>query len=167
MANAPLPYLDTKPQGAADFYYAVNATFRFILQRLGEPGWVRYLGDLGRGYFEPVNRQWRTGGLDAVAAYWKAFFAAEPGAVVDVEQGKDRVEVHVRECPAIKHLRAGKREIVSQYCRHCYHLGASRAEASGLTFRLCGGNGACRHTYATPSAGLPPQKLNDIAEALS
>ncbi len=166
-ASSPLPYVDTKPQGSADFYYAVNATFRFLLQRLGPDGWRRYLEELGRGYFEPVNRQWSQGGLPAVARYWRAFFAAEPGAVVDVVEHPDRVEVQVRECPAIKHLRAGGREIVGEYCQHCYFLGAARAEAAGLTLRLSGGSGSCCHTYARRETGLAPQDLREIKEARS
>lgn len=162
---APLPYTDTKPQGAADFYYATNATFRFLLARLGPEGWARYLEDLGRDYYAPVNRQWREGGLPAVAAYWQAFFAAEPGSEVDVRELPDRVELAVRTCPAIRHLRAGKREIVREYCRHCHLLGRARAGAAGLEMRLEGGNGACRHTYALPAAGLPPQDPSAIAEA--
>ena len=71
-ATPDLPYTDTKPQGSADFYYATNATFRFLLRRLGADGWRRYLGDLGRGYFAPDNRQWQQGGLTAVARYWRA-----------------------------------------------------------------------------------------------
>lgn len=160
-----LPYTDTKPQGSADFYFATNATFRFILQRLGSDGWRRYLGDLGRNYYAPANRQWRDGGLPAVARYWRAFFAAEPGSRVDVIEQPDRVEVIVHECPAIKHLRAGGRDIVREYCQHCFHLGTARADAAGFTMRLNGGNGACRHTFAPASAGLPPQDMNDIAEA--
>ena len=162
-----LPYTDTKPQGSPDFYYAINATFRFLLQRLGGDGWRRYLAEMGRGYFEPVNRQWRLGGLPAVARYWRAFFAAEPGARVEVVEQADRVEVHVHECPAIKHLRAGGREIVREYCQHCYHLGSARAEAAGLTMRLTGGNGSCRHTFARPEAMLPPQDMREIKEARS
>ena len=160
-----LPYTDTKPQGSPDFYYAVNATFRFLLQRVGAGGWQRYLAEMGRGYFAPVNRQWSEGGLGAVARYWRAFFAAEPGAVVDVVEAADRVELHVRECPAIKHLRAGGREIVREYCQHCYYLGSARAGAAGLTMRLSGGNGSCCHTFARPGAGLPPQDMQQIKEA--
>lgn len=163
----PLPYVDTKPVGAPDFYYAINATFRFIRSRLGADAWVRYLEELGRGYYEPVNAQWRAGGLAAVARYWRAFFDAEPGAAVDVETKPDRVELVVRECPAIKHLRAGGREIVREYCQHCYHLGQARAASAGLQMRLCGGNGSCRHTYAAGDAALPPQDLAAIAEATS
>ena len=160
-----LPYVDTKPQGSADFYYAINATFRFLIARVGLDGWRRYLTEMGRGYFDPVNRQWAEGGLAAVARYWRAFFAAEPGAKVEVIEQPDRVEVCVHECPAIKHLRAGGREIVREYCRHCYFVGAARAEAAGLVMRLAGGNGSCRHTFALPSAGLAPQDMDAIAEA--
>ena len=72
-----LPYTDTKPVGSADFYFAINSTFRFILRKLGRESWIRYLQDLGREYFAPVNRQWLADGLPAVAGYWRAFFAAE------------------------------------------------------------------------------------------
>lgn len=163
--DSALPYTDTKPQGSADFYFGLNATFRFILRRLGPDGWRRYLEEMARGYFAPVNRNWREGGLPAIARYWRAFFDAEPGARVDVNEQADRVEVVVHECPAIKHLRAGGREIVREYCQHCFILGNARAEAAGFTMRLAGGNGSCRHTFATPAAALPAQLPNQIEEA--
>lgn len=163
--NPDLPYTDTKPQGSADFYYAINATFRFILKHRGHGGWVLYLEELGRGYFAPVNRQWQKGGLNAVARYWRAFFAAEPGASVEVVEQLDRVEIRVNECPAIKHLRAAGREIVREYCQHCYYLGTARAEAANLTMRLTGGNGSCRHTFVLTGAKLAPQDLKQIEEA--
>ena len=160
-----LPYQDTKPQGAADFYFATNATLRFLLGKLGREGWVRYLEDLGREYYAHVNEKWRSGGVTTVARYWRDFFAAEPGAQVEVEQKEDRVEVAVLECPLIKQLRIGQREIVKEFCQHCYFLGNARAEAAGMSMRLCGGNGSCRHTYAKLEAGLPPQDMNKIKEA--
>ena len=160
-----LPYRDTKPEGAAGFYSGINSTFRFFLQRFGEAGRQRYLAELGRNYFAPVNQQWRRGGLPAVARYWRAFFVAEPGADVTVTELPDRVEVQVKRCPAIAHLREGRRDIVRESCRHCYFLGSARAEAAGLTMRLSGGNGACVHSYARPEAALPPQDLAAIAEA--
>ena len=86
---------------------------------------------------------------------------------VEVRELPDRIEVCVHECPAIKHLRAGGREIVPEFCQHCYHLGQARAEAAGLTMRLQGGNGSCRHTFATAAAALPPQDITQIAKATS
>ncbi len=109
MANSipgSLPYTDTKPVGSADFYFAINSTFRFILHRLGRDGWIRYLTDLGTGYYAPVNTQRQQGGLSAVAGYWRAIFAAEPGGEVEVKELSDRVELHVKVCRLIKHLRA-------------------------------------------------------------
>lgn len=159
-----LPYTDTKPRGAADFYYAINATFRFIQERFGMEGWRHYLRDLGHDYFAPVNEQWRREGPEGVTRYWKAFFAAEPGADVEVRQENDRVRIEVRTCPALKHLKEGGREIVPSYCQHCHILGEARASAAGLTMRLRGGNGSCVHTYAPASAALPPQDPGEIEE---
>lgn len=162
--KSPLPYLDTKPQGAADFYFGINATFRYLVLKYGRPGWVTYLADLGRSYYAPVNAQWRDGGLPAVANYWRAFFAAEPGAEVEVEEQADRVEITVKRCPAIHHLREQGRQIVPFYCQHCYYLGATRAQESGRGFRLEGGNGSCRHCYLKDDAALPPQDMAAIKE---
>ena len=159
-----LPYTDTKPQGAADFYFAINATFRFLLKELGREGWLRFLRELGRSYFAPVNAAWRAGGLPEVARYWRDFFAAEPGGEVVVHEREGRVEIEVRRCPAIAHLRAHGREIVSCYCEHCYHLGRARAAAAGLAFRLEGGYGTCLHRYAQEETALPPQNLAAIRE---
>lgn len=158
-----LPYTDTKPQGAADFYYAINATFRHLQARFGLEGWQRYLQDLGREYYAPVNAQWRRDGLDGVARYWRAFFAAEPDADAAVSRTEHGVEIEVHVCPAIKHLRSGGRAIVETYCQHCYLLGEARAREAGLTMRLQGGNGTCVHRYAQADASLPPQDLSAIA----
>jgi hypothetical protein len=109
---SPLPYRDNKPVGAPDFYFAINATFRFILNTLGVEGLRRYWSDMGKSYFAPVTARWRDQGLKGVASYWRAFFEAEPGAAVDVVTNEDTVTLEVRVCPAIKHLRAHGREIV-------------------------------------------------------
>ncbi len=90
-----LPYLDTKPVGAAGFYTAINATFRFILGRFGKEGLLRYWEDIGSRYYRPVTERWSAGGLPAVAEYWRAFFVAEPGAEVEVQELGEHVEVKI------------------------------------------------------------------------
>jgi hypothetical protein len=154
-----LPYNDTKPQGAADFYFAINATFRFIQDRLGQQGWITYLRQLGARYFAPVNDSWRQGGLPAVAGYWRAFFAAEPGGAVEVREEAGTVVLDIGRCPAIHHLKTHAREIVPSYCEHCYHLGQARAEAAGMALRLEGGDGQCRHVYFAH----PPETPQDMS----
>jgi hypothetical protein len=160
-----LPYTDTKPVGAADFYFAINATFRFVLGRFGPEGLRRYWADLGAKYFAPVTLRWRAGGLPAVATYWRAFFAAEPGAEVEVSETKDAVILDVKTCPAIKHLRDHRREIVPCFCQHCYFIGEAMAAPAGLTVRVEGGNGSCRQAFLRRTAAPAPQDLAQITEA--
>jgi hypothetical protein len=159
---APLPYLDTKPVGAADFYLAINATFRFVLHRLGMEGLRRYWHDLGTRYYAPVSEQWKSHGLPAVASYWRAFFDAEPGADVDVTQTEDEVRLDVKTCPAIKHLRSQNREIVSCFCQHCHFVSEAIAAPAGLTVRVMGGNGSCTQHFMKQAACPEPQRLEDI-----
>lgn len=163
--SSPLPYRDTKLVGAADFYLAINATFRFILTRLGIDGLRRYWRDLGTNYYAPVREQWKTGGLPAVADYWRAFFAAEPGAEVTVDESADEVRLHVKTCPAIKHLRAQGREIVPCFCQHCHFVSEAIAAPAGLAVRVQGGNGACVQRFIKLNANPAPQRIEDILEA--
>ncbi|MBI4471264.1 MAG: hypothetical protein HY646_01255 [Acidobacteria bacterium] len=161
----PLPYRDTKPVGAADFYFAINATFRFILNRFGRDGLRRYWTDLGGDYMRPVSAAWQQHGLKGVAAYWDAFFKAEPGADAQVTQTDDRVVLDVKTCPAIAHLRRSGREIVPCFCEHCYFLGEATAAPAGFTVRIEGGNGSCRQTFYRKDAAPPPQDLGRIKQA--
>ena len=163
-SSAPLPYADTKPVGAADFYFAINATFRFILARFGIEGLRRYWREIGGGYYSPVSERWR-GGLGAVAEYWRAFFAAEPGAEVEVHASADEVRVDVKTCPAIKHLRAGGREIVPCFCQHCFYVSDTIGESAGIAMRVSGGNGACVQRFVLRTPGLAQQDLAQIEEA--
>jgi len=184
----PLPYQDTKPVGAADFYFAINATFRFIRETLGVAALHAYWGDLGREYMGLVSQRWKQGGLPAVAEYWRAFFAAEPGADVEVtithgssESGISAAEampshqvnrenaslvvLNVKTCPAIRHLREGKRIIDPGFCQHCYYVSEAAAQAAGLTVRIKGGNGSCRQIFCFSGAEESPQNMEDIEKA--
>ena len=160
-----LPYSDSKPIGAADFYFAINAGFRFILNRFGIDQLRQYWKDLGSGYMAPVSAGWKKHGLKGVAEYWRAFFRAEPGAQVDVTCNADSVILEVKECPAIAHLRKHKREIVPCFCQHCYFLGEATAAPAGFTVRVEGGNGTCRQTFYRTKAGVAPQDISMIKEA--
>jgi hypothetical protein len=161
-----LPHTDSKKVGAGDFYFAINATFRFIEKQLGRDALRRYWQELGSTYYAPVTAMWKHGGLPAVGRYWRAFFDAEPGAEVQVEVAADRVSVDVRICPAIKHLRVHGREIVPCFCQHCYYVSEAAAAPAGLTVRVEGGNGACRQTFLPRHSPLPPQDPARIKEVV-
>ncbi|MCW5552974.1 MAG: hypothetical protein KIS67_12545 [Verrucomicrobiae bacterium] len=163
--DSPLPYRDRRPQGAADFYFAINATFRFIQDRLGLAGLRRYWTDLGTTYFAPVATSWKQRGLAGVAAYWRAFFAAEPGAEVEVTESPSVVTLNVKVCPAIRHLREHHRQIAPTFCQHCYFVSEAMARPAGLTVRIAGGNGSCCQTFARRNDSTPTQDLTQIEEA--
>jgi len=163
--KSPLPYNDTKPVGAADFYFAINATFRFIEKKFGMKGLQRYWSELGTNYFAPVSESWKRDGLTGVANYWKAFFAAEPHAEVVIEANQNSVVLEVKTCPAIKHLRDHQREIVLCFCQHCYFVSEAMAQKADLTVRVEGGNGSCRQTFLRRTVTVPPQDFSLIKEA--
>lgn len=132
---------------APDFYFAVNATFRHIHDCFGKAALVAYWRELAREYYRQRSERWRCGGLEEVARDWRSYFDAEPGSDVGVELLADAVELTVRMCPAIKHLRERGRDIVPYFCEHCDHTCGVMAEAAGLSFERSGGMGACRQRF--------------------
>lgn len=161
---SPLPFTDSKPVGAADFYFAINATFRFILARFGLAGLHRYWTDLGSGYFAPVSHRWQAKGLAGIEEYFRAFFKAEPDAEVEIRRSESMVVVEVKICPAIRHLRVHNREVVSCFCQHCYFINEAIASPAGFTTRIEGGNGSCTQKFQWNSPELAPQDLSLIKE---
>ena len=157
-----LPYLDKKSKGAPDFYFAINATFRFIRERFGMQPLVRYWDDLGKSeYFKPVADDWTKRGRLAVAEYWRDFFAAEPDAQVDVIDTGSCVEIKVSQCPAIHHMRKHTREIVPEFCQHCYFVSQSLADRAGWEVRITGGAGSCSQSFG-PKGTFAPQEISSI-----
>jgi hypothetical protein len=134
---------------APDFYFAINATFRFIEGRWGEAGLERYWEAMAAEHFAPLSARFRSGGLDEVEAYWRGFFAVEPGGRVDVRREGSRIALHVEECPAIRHLREHGRDVMPRYCRHCRVVSAKIAENAGLSFAMEGGDGACMQWWGS------------------
>ena len=133
---------------APDFYFAINATFRWIQDNWGEEGLRAYWRALGSEHFAGVTRRFQAEGLEGVRAYWQDFFAEEPGAEFTVATEGDRVLLDVAVCPAIRHLREHGREIMPLYCQHCTEVSQAMCEAAGIAVQVEGGGGACRQSFA-------------------
>jgi hypothetical protein len=132
---------------APDFYFAVNAMFRHLHDHFGKETLIDYWRRLGREYYRCRIERWKEGGAEAIAADWRAYFAEEPQAEVDVTVAGETVELDIKVCPAIKHLRDQGRDIVPYFCEHCDHVCGAMAEAAGYVFRREGGGGACHQWF--------------------
>ena len=137
---------------AGDFYYGINATFRFIHDSWGKEALIDYWTSMAHEYHAEVSDRFREGGLDEVERYWGDYFAKEPGGKVTVQQANNQVEILVDDCPAIRWLKNGDREIVPYYCEHCHYVSNTIAKEAGMTFGLDGGNGTCRQFFGLEEA---------------
>lgn len=137
---------------APDFYFAVNATLRWLQTRFGEEALTRYWQALAQDYYAPVARQYREGGLAAVEQHLQETLAVEPGAVVYFEREGAQLTVTVEHCPAIGHLRACGREVAPRFCEQCSVLNPLLCRDTGLTYEQQGGDGACRQVFRCKEA---------------
>src|SRR5690348_3827118 len=139
---------------APDFYFAVNAMAGYIHDRFGKAALVEYWRGIGREYYARRTRIWKERGPQAVADDWREYFAKEPNAVVDVSvTDGTTVDLDVKVCPAIKHLRESGREIVPYFCEHCDQVCGAMAESSGYTFERTGGMGSCHQRFVQITTG--------------
>lgn len=132
---------------APDFFFAVNDIFRHLHDRYGKEVLIDYWRGLGRDHYRQRNACWREGGTEAVAADWRAYFDDEPAAEVEVTHTDQAVDLDIRACPAIGHLRRSGRDIVPYFCEHCDHVCGAQAEAAGYRFERTGGMGACHQRF--------------------
>jgi hypothetical protein len=132
---------------APDFYFVINALFRHLHDTFGREQLERYWRQLGVDYYGDRVKAWREGGATALAADWRDYFAKEPGAQVQVIHDDQQVELRVNVCPAIKHLRENKRDIVPYFCDHCDHVVGAMAGEAGYAFSRAGGMGSCTQVF--------------------
>jgi hypothetical protein len=133
---------------AGDFYYAINATFRFIHDSWGKEALIDYWTSMAQEYHADVADGFQKGGLEAVEVYWSDYFADEPGGDVTVSLTEKGVEIDVRDCPAIRWLKNGEREIVPYYCEHCHYVSTAIVEQADMAFKLEGGGGTCHQLFS-------------------
>jgi hypothetical protein len=130
---------------AGDFYYAINATFRYIHDAYGKETLIDYWRSMAHEYHADVAARFRAGGLEEAQRYWADYFAHEPDGDVQVSLSG---AIDVRDCPAIKWLREGGRAIVPYYCEHCHYVSTAIAERAGMRFALTGGGGTCNQVFS-------------------
>lgn len=143
---------------AGDFYYAINATFRFIHDGWGKDALIAYWTAMAQDYHADVAARFREEGLGGVRQYWADYFAQEPGGDVAVTRTPASVEIDVRDCPAIRWLKSGDREIMPYYCEHCHYISTAIASQAGICFHLVGGGGTCHQTFSLEPAPVDRQE---------
>ena len=133
---------------AGDFYFAINATFRQLHETYGEEALIAYWTAMAREYHAGVAELFRRDGLAGAHRYWEDYFAAEPGGTVIVSRTEREVEIEVQDCPAIRWLVTGGREVVPYYCQHCRYISGAIAAQAGMKFELSGGGGTCHQVFS-------------------
>ena len=138
---------------APDFYFAVNDIFHHIHDNYGKDVLIDYWRKLGEEHYRQRNAAWKQGGAPAIAKDWRAYFDKEPCAEVEITHKEDRVDMDIKVCPSILHLRKNEREIVPYFCEHCDHICGAQAEVAGFTFERTGGMGSCHQRFVKLTTG--------------
>jgi hypothetical protein len=135
--------------GAPDFFFAVNATFRHILENYGEEALHRYWEEMGREHYRAVTEAMQERSLVALQEHWEQLFPEEPGSEVETALEDGCLTLTVKTCPAILHLKANDREVLPVYCDHCRYVSQGLCEPAGVRVEVTGGGGSCVQVFRT------------------
>ena len=133
--------------GAPDFFFAVNATFRHILENYGEEALHRYWEEMGREHYRGVTEAMQERGLEALKEHWEQLFPQEPGSEAELALDGDCLTLTVKTCPAILHLKQHRREVSPVYCDHCTYVSRGMCEPAGVSVEVSGGGGSCVQAF--------------------
>lgn len=135
--------------GAPDFFFAVNATFKHILNNYGEEALHRYWEEMGREHYARVTEAIRERGLEALREHWDELFPEEPDSEVNTCLQGGTLTLTVAVCPAILHLQRNGREILPVYCEHCVHVSRGMCDPAGVSVEVEGGMGSCVQRFVS------------------
>jgi hypothetical protein len=89
-----------------DFHGALSSALDYLARRFGPDAPADYLRQFTLGYYAPLRRRIREGGLAPLAEHWQQVYRAEGGsAEIDHDRAAETLTVRVAACPAVAHMR--------------------------------------------------------------
>ena len=88
-----------------DFHGALSVGIQYLDEHYGEEAVRSYLRQFALTYYTPLRAALLARGLPALREHFEALYQVE-GGTISIEESADELLIHVRECPAVRHMRA-------------------------------------------------------------
>ena len=87
-----------------DFHGSTNGAIEFITTRYGREGLRQILRETAHKVYRSIHQKLKAGDLSELAEHWRYFMEREQ-AEFELKQTADGLELTVRVCPAVRHLK--------------------------------------------------------------
>ena len=120
-----------------DFHNSLVRGIQYIAEHYGEKGLREYLTQFTLAFHKPLLAKIKESGLEAIADYLRWLYDTEKAAdALEIAQTENALDVNIRYCPAVKHLRS--RDIIphESFERTTSVVYDVLAKESGLGFEM-------------------------------
>jgi hypothetical protein len=117
---------------------------QFLAKRYGWKEAEAYLRTMARAVYKPLIAGVKRRGLAALRDHWRRIFTLEGGAFV-IRRVGPALELRVRRCPAIHHMKKHHYAIADRFCESTRIVGEEICRAAGYecSVRYDQRNGRC------------------------
>jgi len=118
-----------------DFHGAMSYGLKYVYENYGKQGLKQYLTNLANTVYSPLSKALAEKGLKAMEKHWKKIFDLE-NADYELFYKDNALNLKIKECPAISHMKKYNYEIFDKFCEHCNIVNAEICKNAGYESSL-------------------------------
>ena len=113
-----------------DFHGAMSYGLQFLIERYGWAEAEAYLRQMARAVYKPLVARIKARGLAALREHWRRIFTLEGGSF-DLRRKGPVLELRVKRCPAIHHMKKFHYTIADRFCESTRIVNEEICRAAG------------------------------------
>ena len=130
-----------------DFHGSTAITINHVVKNFGREALRQLMETMAKQVYRSIYQQLQAGNTDELVEHWQYFFEREKGNFQITRHPDGRIELLVRECPAVRHLKRLGLEVSPDFCLQTKMI--NDAWSDGTPFSITTektGEGTCRQT---------------------
>ncbi|MFA6567948.1 MAG: hypothetical protein WCS96_07020 [Victivallales bacterium] len=114
-----------------DFHGAVNTTVNYIVKNFGIEALHEIFFRTGRDVYKSIRENLSRGDYSELVEHWAYYFDREKGKYRIIRE-KDRVILHVDECPAVRQVKRLGLDLSPHFCDQTEHVNRGMCHNTGF-----------------------------------
>jgi len=114
-----------------DFHGAVNTTVNYIVKKIGIEALHETFFSTGRDVYKSIRENLSKGDYSELVEHWSYYLDRENGKYRIVRE-KDRVVLHVDECPAVRQVKKLGLELSPHFCDQTEYVNKGMCHGTGF-----------------------------------
>ena len=129
-----------------DFHLATSATISYVLDEYGKPFLRELFRRTAQEVYGDIYENLKAGNIEPLLEHWEYYLKRE-GGEFELLRRDNETELHVKICPAVRHLRKRGKEPPSNFCLQTVLMNDAWSIDTPFSIETAvSGEGICRQT---------------------